>query len=314
MLNIKRDILSVGLAIVASLSVGFETSHARISEFSSKYIVKEHIITSNYVINSELFQTNFDEVDRFLAFSTQRTSPADHFVNKLRGPRGNPFSMAPVKTTIFPTTPVSRDNYNVFRSVAVPVGKLPAFKQWTRVASHLKEGGSEVCADTLCTTVAGKHLADIAEKSTRLARVEALRLINTAVNTTLEYRNDKGDHWATLAESAARGYGDCEDYAIAKMQLLNQAGFAPEQLQFVVLKDTRRQLYHAVLLAHVGGKRYVLDNLSNTIASDEIFRSYIPIASFTGEKSFIHGFVGKTIRTAKLGKGGYAAIRLGETS
>lgn len=208
-----------------------------------------------------------------------------------------------------PTAPVRRSapNYNVFKSVVVPVGKLPAFAQWTKVKP--KAGVvADLCAGSFCDTPAGLKLAAAAEQAGGLSQVEALKLINREVNRAIAYRSDKADIWQTLAQSAARGAGDCEDFAIAKMELLTRLGFAPEQLQFIVLKDTRRQLYHAVLAVHVGGKRYILDNLSNTAASDDIFRTYKPIASFVGAKSYIHGFKGGETAVA----GSLAAIRLGE--
>ena len=58
------------------------------------------------------------------------------------------------------------------------------------------------------------------------------------------------------------------------------------------------------------GKRYILDNLSNSAASDEVFRTYKPIVSFVGNKRYIHGFRGGETAVA-LGKGGYGAISLG---
>lgn len=201
----------------------------------------------------------------------------------------------------------SAPNYNVFRSVVVPVGKLAAFDQWGRVQPSAGTV-SDFCAGSFCDTKAGRKLAAVAEEARGLGQVEALKLVNREVNRLIAYRSDKADQWQTLAQSAARGAGDCEDFAIAKMELLAELGFAPEQLQFIVLKDTRRQLYHAVLAVHVDGKRYILDNLSNTAASDEIFRTYKPIVSFVGSKSYVHGFRGGETAVAV---GGYGSIRLG---
>ncbi len=205
---------------------------------------------------------------------------------------------ASIAPTIETTAPIRRSapNYNVFKSVVVPVGKLPAFAQWSKVQPS---GASAVPA----------KFASLVEQASGLSQVEALKLINREVNRAIKYRSDKSDQWQTLAQSAARGTGDCEDYAIAKMTLLADLGFRPEQLQFIVLKDTRRQLYHAVLAVHVDGKRYILDNLSNTAASDDIFRTYKPIASFVGSKTYIHGFKGGGETTVA---GGYGSIRLGE--
>jgi len=203
-------------------------------------------------------------------------------------------SIAPSLET---TAPVRRSapNYNVFKSVVVPVGKLPAFEQWGRV-------------QPAAAKATPARFAGLVEEARGLSQVEALKLVNREVNRAIKYRSDKGDQWQTLAQSAARGSGDCEDYAIAKMSLLAAIGFRPEQLQFIVLKDTRRQLYHAVLAVHVDGQRFILDNLSNTAATDDIFRTYKPIASFVGSKTYIHGFKGGG-ETAVAG--GFGNIRLG---
>lgn len=216
-------------------------------------------------------------------------------------------SIAPTLET---TAPIRRSapSYNVFKSVVVPVGKLPAFDQWGTVRPSAGTI-SDFCAGGFCGSQVGRKLAAVAEQARGLSQVEALKLINREVNRAIAYRSDKADKWQTLAQSAARGAGDCEDFAIAKMQLLAEIGFAPEQLQFIVLKDTRRQLYHAVLAVHVAGKRYILDNLSNTAASDDIFRTYKPIVSFVGTKSYVHGFKGGEKAVAM--KGGYGSIQLG---
>jgi len=211
-----------------------------------------------------------------------------------------------------PVRTVTPGDYNIFHSVVVPVGQVKAFEQWDKFIPKAHQPIAAGCAGTLCLSPAGKRMGQAARKAANLSQVEALRLINTEVNKAIRYKSDTNDEWASLEQSAVRGTGDCEDYAIAKMTLLNRIGFTPEQLQFVVLKDTRRQLYHAVLAVHVDGERYILDNMSNVVAKDTLFRSYAPIASFVGNKSFIHGFTSKSSSVATLGKGGFAAIRLGE--
>jgi predicted transglutaminase-like cysteine proteinase len=218
----------------------------------------------------------------------------------------------PGQTDLDAPAPSAKPNYNVFRSVVVPVGKMQAFAQWSKVRPSAGTV-SDFCAGAFCDSNAGRRIAAAAETARDLAPVEALRLVNRTVNTAIKYRSDSADTWQTLAQSAARGAGDCEDYAIAKMELLAELGFSPDQLQFVVLRNTRTQIYHAVLAVHVGGTRYILDNLSNTVASDDIFRTYVPIVSFVGEKRFVHGFKGKSTGVA-MGKGGLAGIRLGEGS
>ncbi|RYE78851.1 MAG: hypothetical protein EOP19_20950, partial [Hyphomicrobiales bacterium] len=102
------------------------------------------------------------------------------------------------------TAPVRRSapNYNVFKSVVVPVGKLPAFAQWTEVQPSAG-GAGDFCAGSFCDTAAGRKLAALGEAARRLSPVEALDLVNRGVNRAIAYRSDQGDHWQTLAQSAA---------------------------------------------------------------------------------------------------------------
>ena len=67
-----------------------------------------------------------------------------------------------------------------------------------------------------------------------------------------------------------------------------------------------------MLAVHVGGARYILDNMSNAVASDELFRTRVPVAAFVGDKTFVHGFTQKTTAVG-MGKFGYRSIRLGDS-
>src|SRR3546814_2898490 len=56
-----------------------------------------------------------------------------------------------------------------------------------------------------------------------------LARVNTWVNHEIAYRNDRqlfgtSDYWADAATTLARKTGDCEDFAILKMQMLAGAG------------------------------------------------------------------------------------------
>ena len=58
--------------------------------------------------------------------------------------------------------------------------------------------------------------------------------------------------------------------------------------------------YHAVLAVHLNGQSYILDNLSSRVLPDGALKNYVPIESFSGSRSFIHGFARKPIETAAL--------------
>jgi predicted transglutaminase-like cysteine proteinase len=84
--------------------------------------------------------------------------------------------------------------------------------------------------------------------------------VNTAINRTMQPREDKGiDVWTLGATS-----GDCEDYALAKRRLLVEAGLPASALRLAYVK-TPAGIGHAVLVVNTPRARYVLDNLTAAI-------------------------------------------------
>jgi len=226
--------------------------------------------------------------------------------------RGAAFSSAPaavleasVEIRPMPRTlaapPVGAGEYGLFGSVALPIGALPATKQWQRVSSSdfAGEYGAH-CAIAACQSGISHLLMEAALLAQRQPALDAMTTINSSVNHLIRYRSDAADHWATPVETAARGSGDCEDFAIAKLWLLRSIGYGPEQLQLVILRDTRTTAFHAVLAVHVNGRRYILDNLSNRVLTDDALKAYVPIESFAGDKTFIHGFAKKPVAPPTL--------------
>ena len=101
-----------------------------------------------------------------------------------------------------------------------------------------------------------------------MAKLEA---VDWYVNKRVRFVEDQADWgrpdvWSAASETLGRGRGDCEDYAIAKMAMLRQAGFADRDLYLVVLKDLVRRADHAVLVVRAGGHMYVLDNGTDRVA------------------------------------------------
>ncbi len=94
-------------------------------------------------------------------------------------------------------------------------------------------------------------------RATALENHQKVDWVNSQINE-IAYIPDKAnwgtsDFWATPLEFIERG-GDCEDYAIAKYNLLREAGFPEDQMKIAVTKD------HAVLLVSDEGTWSVLDN------------------------------------------------------
>lgn len=195
----------------------------------------------------------------------------------------------------------------VFQSVAISAARLPAAGKWIDATSRDYRaffGASCVSSGfSQCNTPFARKAQAAKRNATDLSGQPLLRFVNRAINNALPYQSDadawgQADRWVTMSELSAKGRGDCEDYAIAKYWLLRSLGFPSENLQVVVLADTRRQVFHAVLVAHYDGTPYVLDNLSNSLRTDASLRNYMPIMSFADGKSYIHGFTNPTNNVA----------------
>lgn len=120
---------------------------------------------------------------------------------------------------------------------------------------------------------------------------EQLRAVNRFINRW-EYRSDQevygqSDYWASPLEFF-RNSGDCEDYAIAKYVSLRKLGFAPAQLRLVVLRDTLRDLAHAVLAVYLEGEVYILDNVTDAVLAHGRIAHYSPYYSVNEEARWVH--------------------------
>ena len=117
------------------------------------------------------------------------------------------------------------------------------------------------------------------EKAQGKSPMELLRYVNAFWNTW-PYKEDivnwgVEDYWAIPAEFLKKS-GDCEDYAIVKYFTLKELGIPRENMRIVVVRDTVRNLAHAVLAVYLDGDAYILDNLSNAVLSHSRIRQYSP--------------------------------------
>src|SRR3546814_15579374 len=94
----------------------------------------------------------------------------------------------------------------------MPISRRSLDGQWASVAAALPGKG------------VWSGMLNAARGSAAQQQVE---MINSWVNGRLRFVDDRqgGDNWASAARTLQSGVGDCEDYAIAKMKLLEAAGF-----------------------------------------------------------------------------------------
>lgn len=150
------------------------------------------------------------------------------------------------------------------------------------------------CVGDICSNTRLLRLRSMLKQTRMKAADERIRIANSTVNAMLLYKPEpqasyKSDHWQALAESVTLGSGDCEDFAIAKMQLLKALGFRLQDMSLVILKKPGSTDYHAVLVVRHGGENLILDNRSDKIRLDSVEGDYRPIISFSANRMHIHG-------------------------
>jgi predicted transglutaminase-like cysteine proteinase len=161
-----------------------------------------------------------------------------------------------------------------------PIKDLP---QWERVLRLYKDRGS-IDADFAKSNRQAelKTWLKLKADAAKMKPEEMLLAVNKFFNMW-PYRTDMDvyglvDYWATPAEFISKS-GDCEDYSITKMFALIELGFNPEDLRVAVVRDTIRNIAHAVLAATIGDEVYILDNTTPLLLSHSKYGHYQPAFS-----------------------------------
>lgn len=157
-----------------------------------------------------------------------------------------PFGLA---TRALPEGPLSAKWHDVERAI----------EDELRIVSQCRSDRDN-CASPLALQFL--NIVDAARSQTGLARIGE---INRAFNLAIRPMSDQAqygveDRWTSPLETLAAGAGDCEDYAIAKLVALREAGVSPDDLRLVILRETYSGEDHAVVAARVDGRWRMLDN------------------------------------------------------
>ena len=123
---------------------------------------------------------------------------------------------------------------------------------------------------------------------------EILGTVNSWTNARVRDVDDsvqygQADYWASAKTTLSRGAGDCEDVAIAKMQILAAMGVARTDMYLTITRDLIRNADHAVLVVKADGKFWLLDNASDQVLDAAESNNYRPIMSFSASRSWLHG-------------------------
>lgn len=136
-----------------------------------------------------------------------------------------------------------------------------------------------------------------ANASPGLGERELLARVNQWVNREIAYVGDdrnyrQRDYWATAEQTIARGKGDCEDFAILKMQMLRAAGVDAERMKLVLLRDLAANADHAFLLVETDAGKLVLDNVTDRLYDGSQANAVRPVLSFSGNRRWVHAYRG----------------------
>lgn len=181
-----------------------------------------------------------------------------------------------------------------FGTKAIAFSSIASKSEWQRVRHSAFTLDSENCATHAACNARAPRFQAMLEKAENARFYDKLTLVNRLVNTQIAYHEDdqiygKLDYWASAQETLALGRGDCEDFAIMKYSLLRKLGVPEKSMSLVVLKDTARNLYHAVLAVSTSKGNFILDNVRNTVHQDTQIVHYQPLYSFSDDRSWIHG-------------------------
>ena len=137
--------------------------------------------------------------------------------------------------------------------------------------------------------------AELLRRARPLPRAHQLSAVNTWVNHAITFTDDAkvykvSDHWAGADESLRSHRGDCEDYAIAKYQLLRALGVPSRDLYLVIVRDLVRRADHAVLAVRTGSGFQILDSGGDAIFASERVQDYRPLITYSADHAWIHGY------------------------
>lgn len=136
-----------------------------------------------------------------------------------------------------------------------------------------------------------------ANASRGLNEQDLLARVNQWVNREIAYVNDdrnyrQRDFWATAEQTLGRGSGDCEDFAILKMQMLRAAGVDAERMKLVLLRDLAANADHAFLLVQTDAGKVVLDNVTDRLYDGSQSNAVRPVLSFSENRRWVHAYRG----------------------
>ena len=197
-------------------------------------------------------------------------------------------------------------NWSLLGTTEFPLRQISSIPKWVTILKRIKqeEATYRACDNGRCATPNMKRWRDFIQQIKHLPVEEKLRRVNRFANKW-PYKTDnrvwgKSDYWATPMEFMKHS-GDCEDYSIFKYVTLKAAGVSPDHIRLVVVKDTVRNLAHAVLAVYTPKDVYILDSLFDTPLPHGQVLQYSPYYSINETTRWTHAKKGRKAKRRTTG-------------
>lgn len=174
----------------------------------------------------------------------------------------------------------------VFDTLEVRADDLSPFYKWqsmlARYAAESKGAADADCSPGSTAPCGYREWGAFLDGIRHASRWRQLLAVNQEMNRH-RYISDElnwgvEDFWATPGEFFARS-GDCEDFAIVKYFSLKRLGWSDDELRIVAVRDLKLRIGHAVLVAFLDGKVWLLDNQVRQVTDTATISYYQPVYS-----------------------------------
>lgn len=123
-----------------------------------------------------------------------------------------------------------------------------------------------------CTSSAALRFLALVKEGDQSEGLVRIGRINRAVNLAISAAIQTA--WTSPLSALATGVGDCKQYAILKYAVLEEAGFARDDLRLVVVRVKSLRNNHAVVAVRHAGQWFILDNRTLAVVESRKLLDY----------------------------------------
>jgi predicted transglutaminase-like cysteine proteinase len=131
-----------------------------------------------------------------------------------------------------------------------------------------------------CPLPAALRFIELVKEGDQYEGLVRIGHINRAVNFAITSVNSAAVQttWTSPLSILAAGFGDCKQFAVLKYAVLEEVGFAPDDLRLVIVRVKSLRNNHAVVAVRHAAHWFILDNRSLAVVqSTELLDYYLPL-------------------------------------